>query len=114
MFDKVWIQFCDGYDHHECVIPQFLYPGNWFPERKETLASDKATLADFIIITQQQIISSFKFNFISDIFAQCPVLSNHFYSHVGDLWRMCWDHANLDYSLALIMNGKTRWNIANH
>ena len=41
-------------------------------------------------------------------------LSNHFSSHMGDLWGMCWDHANLDYSLALIMNGKTRWNIANH
>ena len=25
---------------NECVISQFLYPGNWFPEREETLASD--------------------------------------------------------------------------
>ena len=27
-------------EHNECDILQFLYPGNWFPEREETLASD--------------------------------------------------------------------------
>ena len=56
---------------NECVISQFLYPGNWFPEREETLASDTVTPADFIIITEQQIISHFKINFINVIFSRC-------------------------------------------
>ena len=50
---------------NDCVISQFLYPGNWFPEREETLASDIVTPADFIII------SHFKIDLINVIFARC-------------------------------------------
>ena len=48
-----------------CVIPQFLYPSNWFPERRETLAGD---IGRFYHNHQQKIITNFEMNFINVIF----------------------------------------------